>query len=308
MSQVVSFVDYTPAPRFDAVPWTQAQIEEAAASTGPWTVIDTLTFDTPDADPAVPQSRNLTTEQASDTPDLWYRITFLDDNGATGQPTAPVQNSQPVSLGFVSSNDLAARLGLELTVEEGTRADALLVMAFALIQDEARQTILLVEDDVLTMPGTNADHITLPQRPVVSIASITLAGAPLTEGRDWYLDGDTIRRISSLYTRGFGQLDGPFLLGSAGGVGFGLPTQELVITYTHGYADEDIPGSINTICLESAIRCVVNPGAVARETVGNTTTTYDNNRFAPTGLLLNSDEKKTIRRLFGTRARSVSLG
>jgi hypothetical protein len=208
---------------------------------------------------------------------------------------------------FATSDDLAARLGLTLDSDEETRAGVLLTLASGLIQDAAKQEIELVEGDVLTMPGTNADHITLPERPVVSIASITLAGAALAEGRYWYLDGDTIRRISSLYTRGFSQLDGPFLLGSAGGVGFGLPTQTLAITYTHGYADDEIPGTFKVICLEAAVRCVVNPGAVARETVGNTSTVYDNNRFAPTGLLLNEDEKRQIRRLVGTRARSVSV-
>lgn len=92
MSEVVSFIDYRPAARFDDVPWTEARIEEAATPTGAWTQIDVLTLDPVDSDPTTPQSRNLTTENASDTPDLWYRIIFADADGNTGIPSDPIQN------------------------------------------------------------------------------------------------------------------------------------------------------------------------------------------------------------------------
>jgi len=196
---------------------------------------------------------------------------------------------------FATAAEFAARFGITLTDDEETRADGLLAMASGLIQDEVKQTIALVEDDVLTMPGTSDDRITLPERPVVSIASVELAGTPLVEDSDWYLDHGTI--IGTIVDDAWP---------SSGG--FGVPTQTLQITYTHGYDDDEIPGIVKGVCLEVVVRVWVNPGAVARETVGDTATVYDNMRFSPSGLLLTNDESRKLRRFFGDRMRSIAMG
>src|SRR5581483_3923985 len=78
---------------------------------------------------------------------------------------------------FADSDDLAARLGLVFTDDEHVRANTLLEIASGLIQDEAKQKIALVTDDVFTMPGTTEQLIKLPERPVVSVSSVTLDGA-----------------------------------------------------------------------------------------------------------------------------------
>lgn len=91
MGVVVSFRGYTPAARFDAEPWTDAQVEEAVSSVGPWSVIDTLPLSPLDADPAQPAVRNLTTDNGSGD-DLWYRLIYLDGNAASSEPTTPVRN------------------------------------------------------------------------------------------------------------------------------------------------------------------------------------------------------------------------
>lgn len=91
MSEVVSFANYTPAPRFDSTPWTDVQIEEATASSGPWTVIDTIALTPTDADPSAPAARSFTITNGT-APDLWYRITFVDGGGNLSLPSAPVQN------------------------------------------------------------------------------------------------------------------------------------------------------------------------------------------------------------------------
>lgn len=92
MSQVITFVDYRPPQRFDAVPWTTARVQEAATAAGPWTTIDDIALSPVDADPSDPAARSVTTSLASDTPDLWYRIIFVDGASATSQPTDPIQN------------------------------------------------------------------------------------------------------------------------------------------------------------------------------------------------------------------------
>lgn len=96
MSEVISFNNYRPPERFDDVPWTRAQIDEAPAATGPWTTIDTITFDDPDDDPSDPQARSFTTANGT-APDLWYRVTFLDGADGETEPTTPVQNTIPGS-------------------------------------------------------------------------------------------------------------------------------------------------------------------------------------------------------------------
>src|SRR4051812_22717090 len=117
MSQVVSFADYTPAARFDDVPWSAVKVEESDSSSGPWELIDTLTLSPSDPDPSDPQSRNLTTDNGSDEPGLWYRLTFVDGGGGTGQPTDPIQNGVSM-VQFATADEFAERFGLTLTADE----------------------------------------------------------------------------------------------------------------------------------------------------------------------------------------------
>jgi hypothetical protein len=99
MTQVISFENYQPTPRYDGEPWTEAIIQEALtadAANADWTTIETVTLTPVDADPENPATRNLTTDNASDTPDLWYRIIFRDGDGTDLLPTVPVQNTTPI--------------------------------------------------------------------------------------------------------------------------------------------------------------------------------------------------------------------
>jgi hypothetical protein len=86
---VVSFKDFAPTPRYDAVPWHHLQIEESATKDGPWTLIDTIVLSPVDADPSHPQARNFTTENAV-LSQGWYRVTFFDATGDSQQPTSPI--------------------------------------------------------------------------------------------------------------------------------------------------------------------------------------------------------------------------
>jgi hypothetical protein len=110
MSQVVSFEDYTPPARFDAVPWSEVRIEQSDTSTlsdaTVWTQIDVIALSPLDVDPANPQTRNFTTDQASDTPDLWYRVIFADGSGNTTLPSVPVQNLEFPVAAYATVADL----------------------------------------------------------------------------------------------------------------------------------------------------------------------------------------------------------
>lgn len=241
----------------------------------------------------------------------WWHVT-LAASEPQDTPEFPIHIVEHVpSDAFATSYDLATRLGVELTTDQHERATALLEIASDLIRDATqqagvRQQISLVTNDAWETPGTTDDFLKLPQRPVVSVASITLDGQPLVEGADWYLDVNTIRRIPSISSVVVGGLiDEAFTFPL--GTGFGWPAQTLAVTYTHGYTADQIPATVKAICLEAVVRVWVNPGTVAREKVGNTATVYDNNRFSPSGLNLTSEEKKTIRRLFGRTVKSITV-
>jgi len=199
---------------------------------------------------------------------------------------------------FVTSADLQARLGIDFTADDYIRADALLARASGLIQNETKQKIVLVTNDVYTRPGDYDTRVRLPERPVLSVASVMLNGVALTAGTNFFVDRDELVRLnwnSVIQDSSFGL---PW-------AGWGFPWWDLVVTYTHGYAV--VPELVKTVCMEAVVRVWVNPGSVARETVGNTSTVYDNNRFSPTGLLLTTEEKAQLNKLLRRHSGSLSL-
>ena len=92
MSVVVSFERFLPPARYDALPWTEARIEESADEDGSYTQIDIHTLSPVDADPANPEYRSFTTELGTDD-DYWYRVVFADADGDISIATVPIQNS-----------------------------------------------------------------------------------------------------------------------------------------------------------------------------------------------------------------------
>jgi len=109
MPIVVSLEDFRPSPRYDGDPWTEARIEEAPASTGPWVTLETITLAPVDADPANPAYRNFTTDLGT-AAEQWYRIVFLDASADTGLPTFPIQNVEDDRPVYASVAELARLL------------------------------------------------------------------------------------------------------------------------------------------------------------------------------------------------------
>lgn len=296
MSQVVTLENFRPPDRFDSVPWAHARIEEGETETGAFTVIDTQDLDPVDADPSVPQLRSFTTDNGTG-PDLWYRIVFLDGAGGVSLPTDPVQNTLAAGDAFVLASELADRLGLTFTDEERDRADTLLQRASGVIRDETGQTIDLVTDDTYERVGTSDSRIPLPRRPVVSVASVTIDDVEIS---DWYLAGSELVRGRRPSVE---DLVGGW---ASGGRGFGSEARTLTIVYTHGYAA--IPQTVKSIAIEMAVRVWVNPGSVVQETIAGTGSTYAPYSAPPRGLMLTDSERAALRRLFGRRAHSVTIG
>lgn len=192
---------------------------------------------------------------------------------------------------FATADEFAARIGVTLTTDEQTRADTLLALASGVIQQETKQKIVRVTDDEFVIRSTYRDRIRLPQRPVVSVAGVVLqliggAATFVVPANTFYIDRDEIVRtawpLSTQYA---------FAAYARGWLG---PLYQATITYTHGFADDAIPEIVKVICLEMVVRVWVNPGSVARETVGDTMTVYDNNRFSPSGMLLTDVERDQL--------------
>jgi hypothetical protein len=147
MSQVITFEGYVPTARYDAIPWTEARIQEGTTVSGPWTLLETIALDPVDADPADPQSRNFTTELASDTDGLWYRIVFVDATGDTLAPTTPVQNSQAAAHLYGTVDELFRILKIRTPSDDQTQAaDRVLSAATGEIDSE----IDLPDDEALS--------------------------------------------------------------------------------------------------------------------------------------------------------------
>lgn len=162
--------------------------------------------------------------------------------------------------------DLEARLGLTFTDAEKTRADVLIEQAEGLVRAAARQHLDLVTDDVLTVRGSREARYLLPERPVVSVSKVEIAGS---EVDGWHVDGDYLVRPGA----------------------FGGKDDALIITYTHGF--DPVPTLFKAVTLEAVVRVWVNPGAVMSEAYGYERVQYTPG--VPTGMMLTDAETKTIR-------------
>jgi hypothetical protein len=155
MAQVVTFEGYRPVARYDATAWTQVRIEESdtdtLSDTTVWAEVETIALSPVDADPADPAFRDFTTELASDDPDLWYRIVFVDASGDESLPTDPVQNTQD-SAAFATAAELYPILNIRTaTTAQEAKANRVLAAAAWEIRTE-----LDFEDDLALDAGALA--------------------------------------------------------------------------------------------------------------------------------------------------------
>jgi hypothetical protein len=133
MSLIVSFDDFTPAARYDSVPWETAEIWEASSADGGYALIDTVTLSPLDADPADPAARDFTTPNGT-ADDQWYKVRFVDGNGDYSEYTEPIQNVQDdtYAVAYATTDELARILKIRDPSAEQTAAMLRVLTAAAL--------------------------------------------------------------------------------------------------------------------------------------------------------------------------------
>jgi hypothetical protein len=163
---------------------------------------------------------------------------------------------------LASADDLAARLGRDLTATEAVRADVLLADASAKIRRYTRQAFDFVADDEVVLRGPGGE-IRLPQRPVVDVTSVVAVGGqglPDVTLADWLWDHlDTVRIGTGNYIINLPEVwwDDD-----------GYPGTYRV-TYSHGY--EEVPADVVAVACAMVLRTLTNPslaGGVTGETIG----------------------------------------
>lgn len=142
---------------------------------------------------------------------------------------------------FATAADLAA--ATQRSDLDSASADLALASASAVIRRWTRQSITLVEGDVVTLRVLHEHDLALPQRPVVAVSQVRVSGLVLL---DWVLSGDRLLR-----TGGWRHLPGTTT----------YPDPGLVeVTYTHGYAE--VPDEVRAVCLDLASMTLTNPGGL----------------------------------------------
>lgn len=140
MGIVVPFEGYKPPPRFDSTPWTTVTIEEAPASGGPWTLIETIVLDPPDPNPADPMERSFSTDNATLSIGLgWYRVSFIDadDNVVRAEP---ILNTGPIEI-MASLDDINGELPTEVVEATGNNTSLIQINVARLIRGYLRRVI-----------------------------------------------------------------------------------------------------------------------------------------------------------------------
>jgi hypothetical protein len=161
---------------------------------------------------------------------------------------------------FIAPQDVVDFLGRGTITDPGMliATDA----ACDICRDIAAQTFNQSTSTV-TLDGTGTDALLLPELPVTAAGTVTIAGSAVT---DYVLNGNGIlfRKASGTdvdYTNAMRTLTWP------------EGRQNITVTYTHGYADADIPRSVRMVALSIASRLVVQ-GVATEESIGDVRVKY----------------------------------
>lgn len=191
---------------------------------------------------------------------------------------------------LASNVDLATLLGKESPDELDNSSGTLaLEVSTAVVQAAAGQRIVRATTTDGVLWGGADRVLPLPERPVVSVASVTYAGSLLTQGTasgTWRLAPDGIWR-----DLGWTECSGE-------------PSQVLV-TWTHGYLPEDQGIQLGRgVALSLARGLFVNPEGVVREQIDDYAVAYSE---AQTALEAQPSLVALLRKQYGRKAAMVRV-
>lgn len=191
---------------------------------------------------------------------------------------------------------LATQEDLEAVI--GPLPDATAAMALrrasARVRRYTGQTLTLVENDEVVIPG-GARLLYLPQKPavvddqhpltVIELFTMTNEEFPALEGRDY-------TRIGIELTRGQQWWEPTRLMGWPRMRPQGIWADRVRLTYSHGYADGDLPDDILDIVLDLAAMNCSNPQGLRQESIDDYSRTFAAETIG--GAQLSDDQKEAL--------------
>src|SRR5690349_14161228 len=191
---------------------------------------------------------------------------------------------------LATQDDLQAALGR--TVPDAQAALAL-KRASARVRSYTRQTISLVENDTVVIPG-GSRLLWLPQWPLVvdadhpltvtELFGMTSQEFPAIEGRDY-------TRVGIQLTRGDPWWEPTRLMGWPRMRPQGIWADRVRLLYSHGYPLDEIPDDVSDIVLALAQMNCTNPDGLRQESIDDYSRTFAAETIG--GATLTQDRKST---------------
>lgn len=192
---------------------------------------------------------------------------------------------------LATPGDLASLLQKDIGAINMASATLAIEVCTAVVQAAAGgQRIVLVAGDTVTLYGGDGRDLRLPQRPIVSIESVTYDGTLLGEGTA----SGTWRRTATGLWRDLGWSECAW-----------EPAAPTVVVYTHGYIDgaQDLQLGRGTV-LSLARGLSTNPDGTVREQIDDYSVAYEK---ASAALDASPSLKALLRRQYGRRAAMVRV-
>lgn len=200
---------------------------------------------------------------------------------------------------FATAEELGDYLGRPIRARQRKRAELVLRLASGEVQSFTRQRLEYTANDTaeLRAPAGGGWELWLPERPVLSVASISQGGVAL----------------GGLVVHRYGMVEVAYgsILAANASPELRRPGR-LLVTYSHGYYVRGplpvpnpegvtlMPDDIVGVVLAAAARSFDNPGALSAQSVGGYSVTYG---YTPTGgVKLSAEERRTLRRYRPTAA------
>ena len=154
---------------------------------------------------------------------------------------------------FISTQDLSDYLGRDVTSDDGAimAVDAACDIVRDIAEQDFNQTTYTTSLD-----GNNLDCLLLAQRPVTAVSSVSVDGTAIdSDDYVFTAGGKLLRNKCDVWRKG---------------------RQNVAVTYTAGYATDDVPRSIRMVALQIAARYVIQ-GVAESEVVGDVQLSYGMN-------------------------------